>query len=223
MQPIILYSHPYGPNPWKVAIILEELNLPYETRFISFQDVKKEPFVKLNPNGRLPAIEDPNKNITLWESGAIVEYLIDNYDTEQKLSYTDFAAKYETKAWLHFQVSGQGPYYGQAGWFNRAHPERLPSVIERYGNEMRRVTGVLDSVLKNREWLVGDKCSYVDLCFMPWQRWAPKYATDAENLDKDFPHASAWFKKLSERPSVKKVFADQDRAIEESIKNQTGL
>ncbi|KAE8415026.1 glutathione S-transferase [Aspergillus pseudocaelatus] len=223
MQPIILYSHPYGPNPWKVAIILEELNLPYETRFVSFQDVKKEPFVKLNPNGRLPAIEDPNKNITLWESGAIVEYLIDNYDTEQKLSYTDFAAKYETKAWLHFQVSGQGPYYGQAGWFNRAHPERLPSVIERYGNEMRRVTGVLDSVLKNREWLVGDKCSYVDLCFMPWQRWAPKYATDAENLDKDFPHAAAWFKKLSERPSVKKVFADQDRAIEESIKNQTGL
>lgn len=223
MQPVILYSHPYGPNPWKVAIILEELNLPYETRFVSFQDVKKEPFIKLNPNGRLPAIEDPNKNITLWESGAIVEYLIDNYDTEQKLSYTDFAVKYEAKAWLHFQVSGQGPYYGQAGWFNRAHPERLPSVIERYGNEMRRVTGVLDSVLENREWLVGDKCSYVDLCFMPWQRWAPKYATDAENLDRDFPHAAAWFEKLSERPSVKKVFADQDRAIEESIKNQTGF
>ncbi|QMW29008.1 glutathione S-transferase [Aspergillus flavus] len=223
MQPIILYSHPYGPNPWKVAIILEELNLPYETRFVSFQDVKKEPFIKLNPNGRLPAIEDPNKNITLWESGAIVEYLIDNYDTEHELSYTDFATKYETKAWLHFQVSGQGPYYGQAGWFNRAHPERLPSVIERYGNEMRRVTGVLDSVLKNREWLVGDKCTYVDLCFMPWQRWVSKYATDAENVDRDFPHAAAWFKKLSERPSVKKVFSDQDRAIEESIKNQTGL
>jgi glutathione S-transferase len=223
MQPIILHSHPYGPNPWKVAIILEELSIPYETRFVSFKDVKNEPFTKLNPNGRLPAIEDPNKGLTLWESGAIVEYLLDNYDPEHKLSYTDSIAKYETKAWLHFQASGQGPYYGQAAWFTRAHPEHLPSVIERYGSEIRRVTGVLESVLKTREWLVGDKCTYADLCFLPWQRWASKYGTDGENLDKDFPHVAQWFKKLSDRPSVKQAFGDQDQAIEDAVKNDTGM
>lgn len=73
MLPIVLYSHPYGPNPWKVAIILEELGIPYETRFVDFADVKKEPYIKLNPNGRLPSIEDPNNGIKLFESGAIVE------------------------------------------------------------------------------------------------------------------------------------------------------
>ncbi|KAE8152339.1 glutathione S-transferase [Aspergillus avenaceus] len=216
MLPIILYSHPYGPNPWKVAIILEELDLPYETRFLNFTEVKQEPFLKLNPNGRLPAIEDPNKGITLFESGAIVEYLIDTYDNDTKLQYTDTAAKYETKAWLHLQMSGQGPYYGQAGWFSRFAPERIPIAIERYGNEIRRVTSVLESVLKTRDWLVGDKCTYADLAFLPWQRWAKRYATNAETFDRDYPHVTAWFGKLCERPSVKKVFGDQDAAIEKA-------
>jgi glutathione S-transferase len=70
MLSIVLYSHPYGPNPWKVAIVMEELGLPYETRFVNFTEVKQEPYINLNPNGRLPAIEDPNNAITLFESGA---------------------------------------------------------------------------------------------------------------------------------------------------------
>jgi glutathione S-transferase len=223
MFPIVLYSHPYGPNPWKVAILLEELGLSYETRFVNFTEVKQEPYTKLNPNGRLPAIEDPNNGIVLFESGAIVEYLIDNYDLENKLQYTDITRKYEAKAWLHFQMSGQGPYYGQAGWFARFAPERIPFAIERYGNEIRRVTSVLDSVLKNREWLVSDKCTYADLAFMPWQRWAKRYATNPETLDEEYPHAAAWFKRLSERPSVKKAFSDQDAAIEKAEKEKTGV
>ncbi|KAE8387980.1 glutathione S-transferase [Aspergillus alliaceus] len=223
MLPIVLYSHPYGPNPWKVAIVLEELGLPYETRFVNFTDVKKEPYINLNPNGRLPAIEDPNMSITLFESGAIVEYLVEHYDPENKLHYTETAAKYQTKAWLHFQASGQGPYYGQASWFTRFHPERIPSAIERYGNEIRRVTGVLESVLKTREWLVGDKCTYADLCFLPWQRWASKYATNPETLDEDFPHVAAWYKKLTSRVAVRKVFKDQDRAIEEAEREKAGV
>ncbi|KAB8237671.1 glutathione S-transferase family protein [Aspergillus alliaceus] len=223
MLPIVLYSHPYGPNPWKVAIVLEELGLPYETRFVNFTDVKKEPYINLNPNGRLPAIEDPNMSITLFESGAIVEYLVEHYDPENKLHYTETAAKYQIKAWLHFQASGQGPYYGQASWFTRFHPERIPSAIERYGNEIRRVTGVLESVLKTREWLVGDKCTYADLCFLPWQRWASKYATNPETLDEDFPHVAAWYKKLTSRVAVRKVFKDQDRAIEEAEREKAGV
>ncbi|RAL14378.1 glutathione S-transferase family protein [Aspergillus homomorphus CBS 101889] len=216
MQPIILYSHALGPNPWKVAIILEELNLAYETRFVSFTEVKQEPFTsKLNPNGRLPAIEDPNTGLTLFESGAIVEYLIDQYDADHKLDYADAARKYEAKAWLHLQVSGQGPYYGQAGWFRRLAPEHIPLAVQRYGDEVRRVTSVLDKVLSTRDWLVGDKCTYADLSFMPWQRRARTLATDPDTFDEDFPHAAAWFKRLSERESVKKAFAAQDAAIEE--------
>ncbi|CAG8395228.1 unnamed protein product [Penicillium salamii] len=223
MLPITLYSHPYGPNPWKVAIILEELQLPYKTEFVNFANVKKEPFTKLNPNGRLPAIEDPNTGVKLFESGAIVEYLVDTYDVDHTIQYTEIQQKYQVKAWLHLQMSGQGPYYGQAGWFTRFAPEKIPLAIERYGNEIRRVTFVLDSVLKDQEWLVGDKCTYADLAFMPWQRWATRYATSPETLDEDFPHAAAWFKRLSDRTSVQKAFADQDLAIEKAEREQTGI
>lgn len=215
MLPIVLFSHPYGPNPWKVVIILEELQLPYETRFMTF--------IELNPNGRLPAIEDPNTGVKLFESGAIVEYLLDQYDPDNKIQYNDIHRKYEAKAWLHLQMSDQGPYYGQASWFARFAPEKIPLAIQRYGDEIRRVTFVLDNVLKNREWLVGDKCTYADLVFMPWQRWATRYATNPETLDEEFPYAAAWFKRLSDRPSVKKAFADQDAAIEKTEREKTGL
>jgi glutathione S-transferase len=90
MQPITLYSHHRGPNPWKVAIIFEELNISYKTRHIDFSDVKKDPYLKLNPNGRLPTIDDPNTGLQIWESGAIVEYLIETYDKDHHLSYSTF-------------------------------------------------------------------------------------------------------------------------------------
>lgn len=110
LKPITLYSHAAGPNPWKVAIILEELGVPYHN---VFPKVKEEPFLSINPNGRVPAIEDPNTGITLWESGAIITYLIDNYDKDEKISYKSTPEKYLSDQWLAFQISGQGPYFGQ--------------------------------------------------------------------------------------------------------------
>ena len=88
--------------------MLEELGLPYETQIIDFSELNKEPFEKLNPNGRVPAIEDPNTDMTLWESGAIIEYLLETYDKENKFSYTKGPEKFQQKSWLHFQMSGQG-------------------------------------------------------------------------------------------------------------------
>lgn len=214
MHPILLYSHIYGPNPWKVAIILEELQLPYETKFIDFADVKKEPYTTINPNGRLPSITDPNQNITLWESSAIIEYLLETYDLDNRLSYTSLVEKYHCRTWLFFQASGQAPYYGQAGWFVRSHPEHVPSAIERYINEVRRVTGVLDSVLQSRSWLVGDRCTYVDLCFVPWQEWAPVFG--GEDLYDEFPLVKRWMEEMKARPAVRKVLEDQKRALEQS-------
>ena len=105
---IIQLTQIQGPNPWKVAIILEELKLPYETEIMDFSQLKQDPFESLNPNGRVPAIEDPNTGMTLWESGGIVEYLLETYDKENSLSYTKAPEKFQQKCWMHFQMSGQG-------------------------------------------------------------------------------------------------------------------
>lgn len=214
MKPIILYSHQYGPNPWKVALILEELDLAYETKFVDFTAVKKEPYLSLNPNGRLPTIHDPNTDITLWESGAITQYLIEQYDKTYKISYWEFPQNHYLRQWLFFQVSGQAPYYGQASWFTRFHPEKIQSAIDRYVSEIHRVNGVLERVLEHQDWLVGDKCTYADLAFVAWQRWAPKYG--GEDIYQKFPSVGAWVKRMEARPTVQKVYKDQDDAIVEA-------
>ena len=169
MKPLSLYGGVVGPNPSKIGFIVHELSLPYEAIQIAFTAVKEPSYTAINPNGRLPALYDPNTDLTVWESGAIIEYLIATYDTEHKLSFPQGSHEdWHCKQYLYFQVSGQGPYYGQANWFNVAHPERLPSAIERYKNEIKRVTGVLERVLEGKEWLVGGKCTYADLAFIPW-------------------------------------------------------
>ncbi|KAJ5956939.1 hypothetical protein N7501_011218 [Penicillium viridicatum] len=214
MQPITLYSHEIGPNPWKVAIILSALGLEYKTIFVSFDEVKLPPFTDINPNGRLPAINDPNRNITLWESGAIVQYLIDTYDVSHKLSYDTFPERYHTQQWLHFQMSGQGPYYGQLVWFKR-QPNSDPSAIARYSNEIRRVTSVLDKALQGHQWLVGDKCTYADLSFVPWQDILSMFHGDqVETITRDFPNVAAWMGRMRAREDVKKVLQEKALAME---------
>ena len=101
-------------------MVLEELELPYEIVNIPFSDLKQLEYLTITPNGRVPAIVDPNANLTLWESGAIVEYLIEKYDRERKISFepgTNEAAL--ARQWLFFQVSGQGPYVSSHDISNR--------------------------------------------------------------------------------------------------------
>lgn len=205
-----------GPNPPKVGIILEELGLPYEVNPIPLSDVKKPEYLAINPNGRVPAIHDPNTDITLWESGAIIEYLIERYDTTHRLSFAPGTPEsYHAKQWLYFQVSGQGPYYGQLAWFKRYHPEQVPSAIDRYAKEVNRVSGVLDGFLAQQKekhgrgdgpWLVGNKLSYADIAFIPYQRilsmLLEKDVYDADN----YPHVKEWLGKMTSRETVKKVF-----------------
>lgn len=108
LKPITLWAHAQGPNPWKVAIILNELDVPYEPKIPANDDIKKEPYTKLNPNGRVPTIEDPNTGITLWETGAIIPYLVETYDKDGKISYPSGELKWKQLQWLNFQVTGQG-------------------------------------------------------------------------------------------------------------------
>ncbi|KAK2735224.1 glutathione S- transferase, nitrogen catabolite repression regulator, partial [Onygenales sp. PD_40] len=97
------------------VIILEELGLAYELELLSWQELAGEEYAKINPGGKVPTMHDPNTDVQIYESGAIVLYLIEQYDTEKKLTYTDTKRKALLYQWLMFQMSQQGPYYGQVG------------------------------------------------------------------------------------------------------------
>ncbi|KAL6901063.1 glutathione S-transferase [Trichoderma evansii] len=209
LQPIEVWGHWGAPNPWKVCIILEELSLPYIIHPLEFSQVKEEDYVKLNPNGRLPTIKDPNTDITLWESGAIILYLVEQYDNDSKISFKSAREKHLTQQWLAFQISGQGPYFGQATWFARFHAEKLQSAIDRYVNEILRVIGVLNRALERNGtgWLVGNILTYADLSFVTWasvgKGLLKELSRDSE-LEK-YPKYAAWIKAMEKRDSVKKI------------------
>ncbi|KAF9777541.1 glutathione S-transferase C-terminal-like protein [Thelephora terrestris] len=205
-----LYTHTGGPNGWKIAIVLEELGLTYESVYLDFskKEHKAPEYLKVNPNGRIPAIIDHrNNDFVVWETLAILEYLVDKYDKNHKVSSTG-QDKYIELQWLAFQVSGQGPYFGQAAWFQRLHAEKIPSAIERYNNEIKRVFGVLDSVLSKQKYLVGDKVNIADLSFIPWNSGVVNSSLVPDlDLEKDYPALARWHKELTERESVKKIYA----------------
>lgn len=163
----------------------------------------------------MPAIIDPNTNITLWESGAIIEYLSDTYDKEHKLTPTTVPEKYQVKQFLHLQTSGQGPYFGNAVWFTVFHSEQLPSAQLRFKNEIRRVTKVLDGCLEGKEYLVGDKCSYADLAFVPWYLVIPMLEEGAlsKELEAANPNFAKWLHRLKARPAVAKIIQDRQTAM----------
>ncbi|EGD96922.1 glutathione S-transferase-like protein [Trichophyton mentagrophytes] len=209
IKPLVLYGIYPTANPVKVAIILEILNIPYELKSTDFRQCKEPEYLAINPNGRCPAIHDPNTGIYLWESGAIVEYLVDEYDKENAISFSSLHEKYHLRQWLHFQVSGQGPYIGQFSWFKWYHVEKFPSAVDRYAKETRRVMGVVDLGLKDKEWLVGGKMTYADICLVPWFFWAKRIGGDewyAEQVS-ELPNFQKWWNKIIEVPKIKEFCA----------------
>ncbi|KAH9221351.1 glutathione S-transferase [Leptodontidium sp. 2 PMI_412] len=216
IKSITLYGHASGPNPWKVAIVLEELKIPYEHKLLEFSDRKKTLYEKICVNGRVPAIEDPNTGITLWESGAIVEYLQETYDEKNALTYTSLPEKFLVKQWLHFQWPG-GPYFRQRVWFMKFHPEKIESAQKRYIDHIKLVWAVIDKHLTatGSQYLIGDKCTAADLAFLPWDIRIPFIFGDdhPKNMEKDYPAYFAWNKRLMQRPDVQKVERDNKAAI----------
>ncbi|KAI0206912.1 glutathione S-transferase II [Astrocystis sublimbata] len=189
-----------------------------------FENMKKKPFIDLNPNGRCPAIEDPNTDLVLWESGAIIDYLIEQYDTSHIISYETLKEKNHCKQWLHFQMSGQGPYFGQAGWFTVLHSEKVPSAIERYQNEVRRIHGVLDEWLRERKWLVGDKITYADLAFTTWNDRSDAVLECApEDKFRGFPHLQDWHERMTSRASWKAAMSARARLMDEQGLTWNGM
>lgn len=209
LKPITIYGK-HGPNPPKVRMLCEELGLPYDLIDTQFPDVKKPDFLAINPNGRIPAIHDPNTDLTLWESGAIIEYLVEKYDTDNKISFPAGSNEAQlARQWLFFQVSGQGPYYGQAAWFTKYHPEQIESAQSRYYREIERVTSVLNGHLEKQEkgadgpWLVGGKFSYADLAFVPWQVMIVMLG-DKIDVGK-YTAVQGWLERLKGRKAIKMV------------------
>lgn len=214
LKPIKLYGHT-GPNPPKVCMLLTELGLPFDLDMIQVQEAKRPDFVaNINPNGRLPAIVDPNTGLTLWESGAILEYLTETYDKSHKLSFpagsTDF---YHARQWLYFQTTGQGPYFGQAVWFKKYHSEPLPSAVERYVKEVNRVTSVIEGHLQRQKekygteepWFVGNKYSYVDIAFVPWQHGMHLILSREEYDETKYPLVHGWLERLRAKENIKEA------------------
>lgn len=195
------------PNGVKIGIMLEETGLPYEPHVISFatDDQKSPEFLSLNPNGKIPALIDPNgpngRPLPLFESGAILIYL-----AEKTGLFLDPAQRYETIAWLMWQMGGLGPMFGQVGFFHkfagREYEDKRP--LERYVNESKRLLGVLDGRLEGREWIMGDY-SIADIASLGWVRNLIGFyeARDLVGFD-DFGNVAAWLERGLERPAVQR-------------------
>ncbi len=195
---IDLYTAP-TPNGWKVSIALEEMKLPYnmvELRLME-GDQKKPEFLKINPNGRIPAIVDRDEgDFAVFESGAILMYLAEK--TGQLLP-TDVKKRSQVIQWLMFQMGGIGPMQGQANVFHRYFPEKIQSVIDRYQNETRRLFEVLDTQLADREYLC-DEYSIADIANWAWVRIYKWSGIDVEGLD----NLMRWIDLMAARPACAK-------------------
>lgn len=203
---IDLYYWP-TPNGWKITIALEELALPYVVKPVNIgrgEQFRPE-FLAISPNNRMPAIVDHDPPgggapISVFESGAILEYLADKTG---RLAPRDLRGRYEVVQWLFWQMGGLGPMAGQAHHFRQYAPEKIAYGIERYTNEVNRLYGVLDRRLADRAFVAGDELSIADLAIFPW---VVPWERQGQALS-DFPHLERWFRALEGRASVQKGLA----------------
>jgi glutathione S-transferase/GST-like protein len=210
---IDLYSAP-TPNGWKVSIALEELALPYELHAIDLASgAQKQPwFTAINPNGRIPAIVDRDEgDFAVFESGAILVYLAEKTG---RLMPSDAKGRSRVLQWLMFQMGGVGPMMGQANVFTRYFPEKIPSVIDRYRRESRRLFEVLDGHLAGHEWLAGDY-SIADIANWSWVQTHEWPGVSVEGLE----HLQRWLAAIRGRPAVQKGVtipprADPDKQVQ---------
>ncbi|QLF69513.1 glutathione S-transferase N-terminal domain-containing protein [Peteryoungia desertarenae] len=207
---IQVYSLP-TPNGVKVTIALEELGLPYEAHMVSFgtNEQKSPEFVSLNPNGRIPAIIDPNgpdgQPIGIFESGAVLVYLAEKTG---KLMAREGAARYATLQWLMFQMGGVGPMFGQFGHFYKFAADKVANnsyPTDRYRDETKRLLGVLEGQLSKHQWLAGNDYSIADIATFPWVRGLSIFYKADEVLElKNYPAVMAWLERALARPAVQK-------------------
>lgn len=194
------------PNGVKVTIALEEIGEPYNLHVLNLseKDQKQPDFIKINPNGRIPAIIDNDgpdgKRLRVFESGAILLYLAEKYG---KLLPSDPQDRIDAIAWAFFQTGGIGPIMGQAGFFKKNFPE-FQDGFDRFNSESHRLVSVMDDVLKHKQYLAGDDMSIADIMNYGWLDRAPNYfGFDMSS----YPAVLGWLKRMSSRDGVKKGMA----------------
>ena len=203
---IDLYYWP-TPNGHKVTLFLEEAGLEYRIHPVNIGtgDQFKPEFLAISPNNKMPAILDPTPAgggapLSVFESGAILLYLAEK--TGSFLS-RDPRERVETLEWLFWQMAGLGPMSGQMGHFNVYAPEKIPYAIERYGNEVSRLHGVMDKRLAEHEWLAGSAYSIADMASYPWigayDKLPPDFAA--------FPNLQRWHQAIAARPATQRAYA----------------
>lgn len=198
------------PNGVKVSIALEELGLPYDVHAVRIgQNESWTPeYLSLNPNGKIPAIIDPDgpggKPLALFESAAILLYLSDKTG---RLMPTDPAQRYEAIQWLFFQMGAVGPMFGQVGFFHkfagREYEDKRP--LQRYVAESKRLLGVLEDRLASRTWMMGDEYTMVDISLLGWVRNINGFYEAGELVEFDkLRHVPAWLERGLARPAVQR-------------------
>lgn len=194
-------------NGIKITIALALLNIPYKLHILDIStNIQKEPwFLEINPNGRIPAILDIAEDGSIknvWETGAILLYLAEKYDKENKISFARGTPEHlESVEWLIFQVAGVGPMQGQAHHFKNYPAVKIPYGLTRYTEETRRLYSVLDGQLvKNKTgYLVGDHISIADIASVGWVSVGYGIGID---LAKEFPAVNDWVQRIIDLPGV---------------------
>lgn len=199
---IDVYSWPTS-NGRKVNIMVEEVGVAYTMHPIEIGkgDQFTPQFTAINPNQKIPAIVDQDgpggAPYTLFESGAILLYLAEKCG---QFLPQDMAARYEVVQWLMLQMGGIGPIFGQTHHFRRAAKERVPYALKRFTDETRRLWGVLDTRLKDNEWLAAGEYTVADIATFPWTM---RHEWQGVALE-EFPNVKRWFEAIEARPAVQK-------------------
>jgi GST-like protein len=196
-----------SPNPTKVALLLEELGLPYEAVPVDTRRGQQfDPaFLALNPNAKVPAIVDGD--VTVFDSNAILLYLAEK--TGQFLPANTPALRGEFLSWLMFVATGIGPFSGQAVHFRHFAPEQVPYAQTRYHYEADRHYSVLDRRLADRTYIVGDSYTVVDMAAWGWARMVPFIM--GEGAWDRFPNLKRLHDEIAARPAAARAIALKDK------------
>jgi GST-like protein len=201
-----MYKLHYWPTPngHKVTLMLEELGLPYELVPVNIRlgDQFKPEFLAISPNNRMPALEDPDTGVSLFESGAILLYLADKHDRFIPPE-SHAMGRAEVLQWLFWQMAGLGPMMGQASHFRNYAPEKVPYAIERYTNESMRLLAVMDKRLADRAFLAGQDYSIADMASYPWAMLGARLLAEETPM----PNLERWVQAIAERPATARAYA----------------
>jgi GSH-dependent disulfide-bond oxidoreductase len=188
------------PNGRKVSILLEELGLPYTAHAVDISKGEQfQPdFLAISPNNKIPAIVDDETGIRLMESGAIMLYLADKTG---QLIPREGEPRHRVIEWLMWQMGGIGPMLGQLHHFVRFNKGAAPYAEERFLMEARRLYGVLDHRLADREF-VADTYSIADIAIWPW---ISRFEWQTIDLD-EYPNVRRWYEVIAQRPAVQRGY-----------------